>query len=125
VQAPLWIAPPFAEKLLLVGLIGAIYTNVLNLDAPLLRVIAGTALIIGATVGVSTLLARRGIEWSSIGLQFVVLALVNSALIGLYAVLLGSELNRGLSLFFGLLLTMVIVLYDRFLGERAANPAFS
>jgi hypothetical protein len=124
-QAPLRIAPPFAEKLLLVGLIAAIYTNVLDLDAPLLRVIAGTALIIGATVGVSTLLARRGIEWSSIGLQFVVLALVNSALIGLYAVLLGNTLNRGLSLFFGLLLTMVIVLYDRFLGERAANPTFS
>ena len=124
-QAPLWIAPPFAEKLLLVGLIAAIYTSVLNLDTPVLRVIVATSLIIGASVGVSTLLARRGITWSSIGIQFVVLAAINSALIGLYAALLGNALNRGLALFFGLLLTMIIVLYDRYLGERTTNPSFS
>ena len=59
------------------------------------------------------------------GIEFVVLAAVNSAVIGLYAALLGSDVNRSLVLFFGLLLTMIIVLYDRFLGERAANPAFS
>jgi hypothetical protein len=41
-QAPLWIAPPFAEKLLLVGLIAAIYTSVLDLDTPVLRIIVGT-----------------------------------------------------------------------------------
>jgi hypothetical protein len=124
-QAPLWIAPPFAEKLLLVGLIGAIYTSVLNLETPVLRIIVGTALIIAASVAVSEWLSRRGIEWSSIALQWLVLAAVNTVLIGAYAALLGSELNRGLAAFFGLLLTMVIVLYDRFLGERAANPAFS
>jgi hypothetical protein len=122
-QAPLWIAPPFAEKLLLVGLIAAIYTSVLNLDTPVLRIVAATALIIGASVGVSQLLARRGIEWSSLGLQWIVLAVVNSALIGTYAVLVGNSLNRSLAFFFGLLLTMVIVLYDRFIGERTAeNP---
>jgi hypothetical protein len=124
-QAPLWLAPPFAEKLLLVGLIGAIYASVLNLDTPVLRIIVATSLIIGASVGVSTLLARRGIAWSSIGIQFVVLAAINSALIALYASLLGATLNRGLALFFGLLLTMIIVLYDRYLGEREANPAIS
>jgi len=117
-QPTLWIAPPFAEKLLLVGLIAAIYTSVLNLETSVIRIVVGTMLIIGASVGVSQLLARRGVEWSSIGLQFVVLAAVNSALLGLYSALLGSSLNRGLVLFFGLLLTMVIVLYDRFLGER-------
>ena len=124
-QPALWIAPPFAEKVLLVGLIGAIYASVLDLDTPVLRIVVATLLIIGASVGVSTLLARRGIAWSSIGIQFVVLAAMNSALIGLYAALLGASLNRGLALFFGLLLTMIIVLYDRYLGERAANPTIS
>jgi hypothetical protein len=124
-QQPLWIAPPFAEKLLLVGLIAAIYVSVLDLDTPIYRIVIATALIIGASVGVSQALARRGIEWSSIGVQWIVLAVVNSALIGTYAALVGSSLNRSLALFFGLLLTMVIVLYDRFLGQRADNPAFS
>jgi hypothetical protein len=120
-QAPLWFAPPFAEKLLLVGLIAAIYTSVLNLDTPVLRIVAATALIIAASVGVSQALARRGIEWSSLGLQWIVLAVVNSVLIGTYAVLVGGSLNRSLAFFFGLLLTMVIVLYDRFIGERTAD----
>ncbi len=124
-QPPLWIAPPFAEKLLLVGLLAAIFTSVLNIDTPIVRIVIGTTLIIAASVGVSEWLARRGIEWSSIGVEFVVLAAVNSAVIGLYAALLGDSVNRSLVLFFGLLLTMVIVLYDRFLGERAARSALS
>ena len=58
--------------------------------------------------------------------------MVNSVLIGTYSALLGSDINRSLVFFFGLLLTMIIVLYDRFLGERparaeanATDPAFS
>jgi hypothetical protein len=54
-----------------------------------------------------------------------VLAVVNTLLIGTYAALVGGSLNRSLAAFFGLLLTMVIVLYDRFLGERAANPSIT
>ena len=120
-QAPLWIAPPFAEKLLLVGLIAAIYVSVLDVDTTIIRIIIATALIIGASIAVSEFLSRRGIEWSSIGVEFIVLAAVNSALLGIYAALLGNDVNRSLVLFFGLLPTMVIVLYDRFLGMRAAT----
>ncbi len=122
-QAPLWIAPPFAEKLVLVGLIAAIYASVLDLDASVLAIVAGTALIIAASVGVSEWLSRRGIEWSSIALQWLILAVVNTVLIGAYAALLGSDLNRSLAAFFGLLLTMVIVLYDRFIGTRTETQA--
>jgi hypothetical protein len=125
VQPPLWIAPPFAEKLLLVGLIAAIYVSVLDVDASIVRIVIATSLIIGASVAVSEFLARRGIEWSSIGVQWLVLAAVNTVLIGTYAALVGDGLNRSLAAFFGLLLTMIIVLYDRFLGERAARPAIS
>jgi hypothetical protein len=124
-QKPLWMAPPFAEKLLLVGLIAAIYVNVLDVDASIVRIVIATALIIGASLAVSQLLARRGIEWSSIGVQWLVLAAVNTVLIGTYAALVGESLNRSLAAFFGLLLTMVIVLYDRYVGQRATNPAFS
>jgi hypothetical protein len=98
---------------------------VLDVDAPALRIIVATSLIIGASVAVSELLSRRGVEWSAIGLQFVVLAAVNSVLLGLYVGVLIDDVNRSLVLFFGVLLTMIVVLYDRFLGERAANPALS
>ena len=128
-QPALWLAPPFVEKLLLVGLIAAIYSSVLDIDAPMIRTIIGTSLIILASVAVSERLSRRGTAWSSIGLQWTVLAVVNSVLIGAYSALLGSAINRSLVFFFGLLLTMIIVLYDRFLAERstrtAINPTFS
>ena len=66
-------------------------------------------------------------------MQWTVLAVVNSVLIGTYSALLGSDINRSLVFFFDLLLTMIIiVLYDRFLAERATrteanaiNPTFS
>ena len=64
-------------------------------------------------------------------MQWTVLAVVNSVLIGTYSALLGSDINRSLVFFFDLLLTMIIVLYDRFLSERATrtkanaiNPTF-
>jgi hypothetical protein len=122
-QPPLRLFPPFAEKLVLLGLIAAIYANVLELDATLLQMVAATILVIGVTVGVSELLSRRGVEWSSIGLQFVVLALLNAIVLSVFAQLFGDGINRALSLFFGLLLTMIVVLYDRFLGERTGRLA--
>lgn len=124
-QAPLWIAPPFTEKLLLIGFIAAIFTAVLNIDIARHRIVIAAALIIGATIGVSHLLAARGVEWASIGLELIALTALNTMLLGIYALLAGSSLNRSLVFFFGLLLTMIIVLYDRFLGERLSNPALS
>ena len=124
-QRALRLAPPFAEKLLLVGLIAAIYTSVLNVETPIYRIVIATSLIIAASVAVSEWLSRRGTAWSSIGLQWIVLAVVNSVLIGAYSALLGSDINRSLVFFFGLLLTMIIVLYDRFLAERAARTTIA
>jgi hypothetical protein len=120
-QPPLWLAPPFAEKLLLLGLIAAIYANVLEVEATFVQIVVATAILIAVSIGVSEFFARRGVEWKSIGVQFVVLALINAAVLSIYAQLIGEELNRALSLFFGLLLTMIIVLYDRYIGERTGR----
>jgi len=118
---PLWFAPPIAEKLLLVGLIAAIFSSVLDVDVAFLRIVLGTLLIVVVSVGVSDRLSRRGVEWSSIGRTFVVLAVVNSIVIGVYSVLLGNTVNRSLVLFYGILLSLVIVLYDRFVERRHAG----
>jgi hypothetical protein len=117
-QPPLWLAPPFTEKLLLLGLIAAIYANVLDVEATLLQIVVATAALIAVSIGVSEFFSRRGVEWKSIGAQFIVLGLLNAVVLSIYAQLIGEDLNRALSLFFGLLLAMLIALYDRFLGER-------
>ncbi len=113
--------PPFWEKLLLVGLIAAIFASALNVEASSVQIVGATVLLVVANAAISQALARRGVQWSSIALQFVVIAAVNSALVSTYASLLGNGLNRALTLVFGVLLTVVIVLYDRFRAEYIAR----
>lgn len=120
-QVPATMWPPFWEKLLLVGLIAAIFASALNVEASSVQIVGATVLLVVANAAISQALARRGVQWSSIALQFVVIAAVNSALVSIYASLLGDGLNRALTLVFGVVLTVVIVLYDRFRAEYIAR----
>ena len=118
---------PFWEKVLLVGLIGAIFVSALNVDTTWWRIVGATLLLVVINAAISQALAKRGFEWSSIAMQFVVIVIVNSALLSLYASLLGNgdDLNRSLTLTFGFVMTVVIVLYDRFRADHLAKPSFS
>jgi len=122
-QSPVSMWPPFWEKMLLVGLIGAIFVSALNVETTWWRIVGATLLLVVVNAAISQALARRGFEWSSIGLQFVVILAVNGALLSLYASLLGNGLNRALTLTFGFVLTVVIVLYDRFRADYLARTA--
>jgi hypothetical protein len=103
------------EKVALIGLVGAIFANVLEVDTTAVQIIGATLLVVLANAGLSTWLARRGRDWSSLALESVVLAIVNTVLLVVYSSLVGDgELDRSLALFFGLLLTVLIVLYDRY-----------
>ncbi len=62
-------------------------------------------------------LARRGTEWSSIVQQFIVMSVINFGLVLVYALLLprfDGSFNLGNMLFFVLLLTLLVTLYDRY-----------
>ena len=122
-QEPVGMWPPFWEKLLLVGLIGAIFVSALNVDTTWWRIVGATLLLVVVDAAISEALAKRGFEWSSIAVQFIAIALVNSALLSLYASLLGDGLNRALTLTFGFVLTVAIVLYDRFRADYLARTA--
>ena len=110
---------PIMEKLALVGLVGAIFANVLGVEAAGWQIVGATALLVLASAGVSHVLVERGVHWSSLAVEFVVLAVVNTALLGGYSALVGEDrLNRVAAWFFGILLSMIIVLFDRFRSER-------
>ncbi len=103
------------EKVALIGLVGAIFANVLEVESTGLQVVGATVLVVLVNAGSSIWLARRGVEWASLALEFVVLGAVNTLLLSAYASLVGDgDLDRSLALFFGLLLTVLIVLYDRY-----------
>jgi hypothetical protein len=113
---------PILEKLVLIGLIGGSFTNVLDVDASGWQVMGATILLVLVNAGASHLMAQRGIEWSSLAVEFVVLAVVNTSLVTVYSRLVGEDgVNRATAWFFGLLLTMIIVLFDRFRTERLAR----
>jgi hypothetical protein len=101
------------EKIALIGLVGAIFANVLEVDTSALPIVGATLVVVLANAGLSVGLARRGVAWSSLAVESVVLAIVNTVLLVVYSSLVGDgDLDRTLALFFGLLLTVLIVLYD-------------
>jgi hypothetical protein len=117
---------PKLEKIVLISLVGSIFASFLEIGASGLQIVAATAFVVVVNAAVSIALARRGFEWRSVGVQFVVLAVLNTALLSLFGVLVSDGgLNRSASVFFGMLLTLIITLYDRYRGlrlERAPVP---
>jgi hypothetical protein len=115
---------PILEKIALIGLVGGIFSCVLDVDAAAWQVVGATLLLVLANAGISAALERRGHEWRSIAVEFVVLSAVNVVLLLAYAALVSDNgVNRALAFFFGLLLTMIIALFDRFRAERIEKLA--
>ena len=115
---------PVLEKIALIGLVGGIFSCVLDVDAAAWQVVGATLLLVLANAGISAALERRGHEWSSIAVEFVTLAALNVVLLLTYAALVSDNgVNRALAIFFGLLLTMIIALFDRFRAERITKLA--
>ena len=89
---------PILEKIALIGLVGGIFSCVLDVDAAAWQVVGATLLLVLANAGISLALERRGHEWRSIAVEFVVLAAVNVVLLLTYAALVSDNgVNRALA----------------------------
>ncbi len=114
------------EKIALIALVGGIFANVLEVETTGLKIVGATLLVVLANAALSIWLARRGNGWSSLAVESVVLAIVNTTLLIAYAAIVGdSEVDRSIALFFGLLLTVLIVLYDLYRPATAVTQALS
>ncbi|AAM32440.1 hypothetical protein DU80_06200 [Methanosarcina mazei] len=107
-----------AEKIVLISLLSIIFAEVLpGVRAGSLQVAAGLSILIVINTALSQWLVRRGRQWRSIIQEFVVMSVVNFGLILLFDFLLPS-LNGSIdlldTLFFVLLLTLNVTLYDRY-----------
>lgn len=108
---------PFVEKVALASMITIIFSHVLpGIEVAAVRTIIAVAVFIAGLTLVSEWLARREVSWRSTGTQFVSMAVIGLGLTILYWALLGGdrELQLGNTLFFVLLLTLVLVLFDRY-----------
>jgi hypothetical protein len=106
------------EKIVLVSLISLIFGSILTgVRATTVQLYVAIAFVIIVNALLSHWLALRGRGWGSIAREFLVMAVVNLGLVYLADFLLrrgGGSLNLQITLFFVLLLTLIVTLYDRY-----------
>ncbi len=115
------------EKVLLTALITIIFAQVLpGTDASPLQITFSVGVIVVANAAVTQWLASHGHSWTSILREFVGMAVVNVAIVIAYIVLLrrsDQPVNEGATIFFILLLTLIVTLFDRYRPIRVARFA--
>lgn len=107
-----------AEKIVLVGFVSMIFAEVLpGVNAARTHLVAGTALIVTLNTFLRLRSARAGRSLESAIMSFILLALTNLAVVffadGVLRRLGQGSLNVPATLFFLLLLTLIVTLYDR------------
>jgi hypothetical protein len=117
-QSERFVNAALIEKIVLISLVSAIFAQVLpGVQASLLEIAIGVAFVIVINTALSQWLARRGTDWGSTLRQFIVMSVVNFGLVLVYAWLLPNfdgSINLGNTLFFALLLTLIVTLFDRY-----------
>ena len=113
---------PIFEKVALIALVSTIFGQMLQLGLTNFQVVGATAIVVVVNALLSSWLGRRGVEWRSTATEFVTLAAINSVVLSVLTRLVSDgRTNRGGALFFGLLLTLIITMYDRFSAQRASG----
>lgn len=107
----------FVEKLVLATMVGTAFANIL----PVFRIqvgqlIVGTVVVIVVNTFISESLHERGITMRTVRVLYVVMVLANAITVWVFHLLLGgneSKIPLGNTLFFVVLLTLIVVLFDR------------
>ncbi len=119
------VSLPTAEKVALIGLVCVIFASVLpDIDRGPLQTALGVGLLVVANATVSHWLTGRGVRWRTTGTQFLTMLAVNAGLLWLFGALGRNtvEVVNGAALvFFTLIITLLVTLYDRFAAEREAR----
>lgn len=106
------------EKIVLISLLSIIFAQVLpGVRANDIQIAFGVSVLISINTELSQWLARRGTQWKSILREFIIMSIVNLTLILLFDFLIiryAGSIDLLNTLFFTLLLTLNITLYDRY-----------
>ncbi len=113
------------EKVVLTSLISIIFAQILpGTDATPVQITFAVAFVVVANAAVSQWLASRGHSWTSTFRQFVAMVVINLGAALAYIVLLrrsDQPVNEGATLFFVLLLALIITLFDRYRPIRTSG----
>ena len=119
------LSRPTGEKVALIGLICVIFASVLpDIDRGPVQTAVGVGLLVVANATVSHWLTGRGVRWRTTGTQFLTMLLLNAGVLWLFGALGRSpteDMNGAVLVFFTLVITLLVTLYDRFEAEREAR----
>jgi len=117
-QSNRFIDVALIEKIALISLLSIIFAQVLpGVKASDIQIAIGVALLIVINTALSHWLSRRGRGWKSILQEFIIMTLINFSLVLAANFLLpriDGSINLVDALFFVLLLTLNVTLYDRY-----------
>ncbi len=120
----------FMEKLVLASMIGIAFVNILPIfRIGLGQIVIGTVIVIVVNTIISELLYERGITMRTMRVLYVVMVLANALTVGTFYLLLGgdeNEIQLENTLFFVALLTLIVVLFDRYrqVSRMRRGPLF-
>jgi len=113
------------EKVVLTSLISVIFAQILpGTDATPVQITFAVAFVVVVNAVVSQWLAARGRSWTSTIGQFAAMVLINLGAALAYIVVLrrsDQPVNEGATLFFVLLLALIITLFDRYRPIRSSG----
>lgn len=120
----------FAEKLVLAGMIGAVFANILpvfRIELP--QLVIGSVVVIVVNTFISESLHERSITMRTVRVLYAVMVVANASTVGVFYLLLGgneSKIRLGNTLFFVALLTLIVVLFDRYrqVSRMRRGPMF-
>jgi hypothetical protein len=104
------------EKVVMLSLVSAIFSQILpGVSASRLQIGIGVAIWVLLNTALSEWLARRGVDFGSALRQFGIMTAVNAGIVvAVELLLLDEDLDFGATLFFTLLLGLMITFYDRY-----------
>ncbi|HEX2767018.1 MAG TPA: hypothetical protein VHR55_10345 [Candidatus Limnocylindria bacterium] len=112
----------FVEKVVLATFVTAIFGAILpGADRNIVQVGVAVAIIVAASTVISQLLARRGVTWTSTGLELLAVGVANASTVIVLGIVLpyrGGAPPIETALFLVGVITLIVVLYDRFHAIR-------
>src|SRR5690606_33973279 len=112
------------EKIVLVSMVSVIFAQIMpDLRATDGQIASAVALVVLTNALITDSMARRGTPWLTWRVELAAMAAINLGIAITYVYLLrrlGGALDPGTLVFFVLLLTVIVVPFDRYHLERSA-----
>lgn len=123
----MFVRGPLIEKVTLVSMVTVIFAQILpGVRATTMQLVVSVAIIVIANSAATQWVAIRGVRWTSTATQFGVVVAINLVIVFVLALLPspgGASIDVLPALFFLLMLSLLVTLYDRFRMLRSLRRA--